>query len=78
MGMVYLLDALAGAAEGGSMNHDATHCADYTTACPKGCYRAQLTADLRKTIYTLPTSWASFKGSKECPKWPKPIKEELK
>jgi hypothetical protein len=60
------------------MNHDATHCADYTTACPKRCYRAQLTADLRKIIYLLPTSWSHFKGTQMCPKWPEPIKEELK
>lgn len=60
------------------MNHDATHCADYTTACPKSCYRAELTADLRKRFYALPTSWSHFKGTKECPKWPKLIEEEKK
>lgn len=54
------------------MNHDATHCFNYTKACPKDCYRAQLTEDLRHIIYTLPTSWAMFKGTKECPKWPTP------
>lgn len=53
------------------MNHDATHCTDYTKACPKSCYRAQLTEDLRKRAYLLPTSWAHFKGTNECPKWPK-------
>lgn len=56
------------------MNHDATHCADYTTACPKTCYRAQLTAELRRIIYILPTSWAHFKGTKECSKYPKTLK----
>lgn len=50
------------------MNHDATHCADYTKDCPKSCYRAQLTEDLRKPVYLLPTSWANFKGKNECPK----------
>ena len=50
------------------MNHDATHCADDTTACPKSCYRAELTADLRKIYYPLPTSWAHFKGTNYCPK----------
>lgn len=50
------------------MNHDATHCADYKQGCPKNCYRAQLTEDLRKTYYPLPTSWAHFEGTKECTK----------
>lgn len=57
------------------MNHDATHCANYTKSCPRSCYRAQLTEELRHIIYTLPTSWANCKGTKECPKWPKPPKE---
>ena len=49
------------------MNHDATHCLDYSYKCPKGCYRAQLTEDLRKRLhYPLPTSWAHYKGTKEC------------
>lgn len=57
------------------MNHDATHCADYKKGCcPKTCYRAQLTEELRKILYVLPTSWAHFKGTKECPKYPKPLK----
>ena len=53
------------------MNHDATHCADYTMACPKSCYRAELTADLRKRIdlLWLPVSFAHYKGTKECPKY---------
>ena len=58
------------------MNHDATHCADYKKDCPKSCYRAQLTADLRKSSYYLPTSWAHLKGTKECVRWPKTMKEE--
>lgn len=58
------------------MNHDATHCADYTEACPNSCYRAQLTAELKRIAYPLPTSWSSFKGTKMCPKWPN--KEESK
>ncbi len=51
------------------MNHDATHCSDYKKSCPKSCYRAQLTADLKKIwhLYRLPTSWSHFKGTKECP-----------
>ena len=54
------------------MNHDATHCVDYKKGkCPKGCYRAQLTEELRNILYLLPTSWAHFEGTKECPKPPK-------
>ena len=62
------------------MNHDATHCADYTTACPKSCYRAELTADLRKRndLLWLPMSFAHFKGTDECPKYPKGGKEDGK
>lgn len=51
------------------MNHDATHCADYLVAkCPKRCYRAQLTQDLRDRGYALPASWAHFEGTQYCPK----------
>lgn len=58
------------------MNHDATHCFDYNEkVCPKTCYRAQLTEDLRNIKYELPTSWATFKHTRECPKWPKKNKE---
>lgn len=49
------------------MNHDATHCADYAKDCPKSCGIAQLTEDLRRRIYLLPTSWANYKGTKYCP-----------
>ena len=53
------------------MNHDATHCDDYSKSrCPKSCYRAQLTQDLRNNQYKLmrlPISWANFKGTDECP-----------
>ena len=54
------------------MNHDATHCADYLVAkCPKRCYRAQLTQDLRKRLgfdlRYFPISWAHFRGTEECP-----------
>lgn len=57
------------------MNHDATHCANYTKGCPKTCYRAQLTKELKEIVYPLPTSWAYFKGTKECPAWPTAVKE---
>ena len=52
------------------MNHDATHCADYRDGkCPKKCYRAQLTQDLRERhdLFFVPISWTNFKGTKECP-----------
>ena len=59
------------------MNHDATHCADYKKGkCPKLCYRAQLTEELRNIVYGLPTSWAHYKGTNYCPKWPKPQKRK--
>ena len=50
------------------MNHDATHCADWTKDCPKDCYRAQLTEDLKNVewYYRLPVSWAHLKGTIEC------------
>ena len=50
------------------MNHDATHCWDYKKGtCPKSCFRAQLTKDLKEIIYLLPVSWAHFRGTRECP-----------
>lgn len=56
------------------MNHDATHCADYKKSiCPKSCYRAQLTEELRNIVYPLPTSWANYRGTKECPRWQKEV-----
>lgn len=49
------------------MNHDVTHCADYKKSrCPKTCYRAQLTEELRNIAYLLPTSWSHFEGTKMC------------
>lgn len=51
------------------MNHDATHCEDYKKSkCPKSCYRARLTQDLRDSGYVLPTSWAHFEGTQYCAK----------
>ena len=50
------------------MNHDATHCLDYKKSCPKSCYRARLTEELKHVYYILPVSWSHFKGTKECPK----------
>lgn len=51
------------------MNHDATHCADYKKSkCPKTCYRAQLTEELKNIYYPLPVSWANLDGSVYCEK----------
>ena len=53
------------------MNHDATHCADYkVNKCPKRCYRARLTQELRETPLWiwLPISWAHFEGTQYCAK----------
>jgi len=61
------------------MNHDATHCFNYdSSVCPKTCYRAQLTEDLKKTNYPWPVSWSYFKHTDYCPKWPGKEKEENK
>ena len=49
------------------MNHDATHCLDCNKSCPKSCYRAQLTEELKKIDYPLPVSWMHCKGGRECP-----------
>ena len=59
------------------MNHDATHCFDYSKDCPDTCYQAQLTRDLKETNYPWPVSWAYFKGTDYCPKWPSETKEDL-
>lgn len=48
------------------MNHDATHCLDYNDSCPKICYRAELTEELKGMYYPLPTSWAHFAATDEC------------
>lgn len=51
------------------MNHDATHCIDYTPRCPKTCYRARLTIDLESRFIDfigVPMSWSHFKDTDEC------------
>lgn len=54
------------------MNHDATHCFDYCKdKCPKDCYRAQLTEELKHIKYPWPLSYALLKYTDMCPKWPK-------
>lgn len=57
------------------MRHDVCHCFDYIQSmCPENCYRAQVTQDLKDNIQKfegIPTSFAHFKGTPNCPKWPK-------
>jgi len=51
------------------MNHDATHCSDWSKqTCPQDCYLAQLTEELeeRSDLWYLPISYAHFKGTVEC------------
>lgn len=63
------------------MNHDATHCADYTEGkCPESCYRGQLTKELaerHKDYVGIPISYASFKGTSECEMVNRPKTEEM-
>ena len=51
------------------MNHDQAHCTDYTWNCPKKCYRANLTRELKELpVHSqFPVAWASFRGTPECP-----------
>ena len=50
------------------MNHDYAHCLDYTPACPKECFRAELTRDLkqRTDLLGLSFTWMHFKDTEEC------------
>ena len=51
------------------MNHDYTHCSDFTEKCPKGCFRAQLERDLRNNAMDyagMCFSYSHLKGSREC------------
>ena len=51
------------------MNHDYAHCEDYDVNCPKECFRARLTEDLRRNTEVLKYalySWAHFKETSEC------------
>lgn len=51
------------------MNHDATHCSDYSKNCPEHCYRAMLTKDVYDRQFEfvhIPLSWSHFRGTSEC------------
>lgn len=54
------------------MNHDYTHCLDYSPNCPKDCFRGMLIRDLRDNnninlIGTL-IVWSHLYGTEECKK----------
>ena len=54
------------------MNHDYSHCWDYTEKCPKSCFRAQLQRDLmreetRARLVNVPISYSGFAGTHYCP-----------
>lgn len=45
------------------MNHDYTHCLDFTPKCPHRCFRAQLERDLKDRwteFVGMPISYAHF------------------
>lgn len=51
------------------MNHDYAHCLDYKAdKCPKSCFRAQLTEELKQNIDRVDfmVLWANFKGTQYC------------
>lgn len=51
------------------MNHDYAHCLDYTTDCPKECFRAQLQRDLegRRSVFIgVPLAYSHLGGTVEC------------
>ena len=47
---------------GDGMNHDYAHCADYSSDCPKDCFRARLTGEALDKHWTM-VDWAHFKGN---------------
>lgn len=60
------------------MNHDYSHCSNYSKEiCPKECFRAQLTEDLknRTDLLGLPFTWMRFRETKECPLKNREVKE---
>lgn len=47
------------------MNHDYAHCMDYSTNCPKDCFRARLTKEALDKHYAI-VSFMHFEGTDEC------------
>lgn len=53
------------------MNHDATHCNNYSKDCPATCYRARLTKELYDNadkFKGMLFSFADLRGTDECEK----------
>ena len=52
------------------MNHDYAHCLDFCDDCPKECFRARLTMDLKNITNPprQPYLWMHLKGTEECKK----------
>ncbi len=44
------------------MNHDNAHCLDFSERCPKSCFRAQLSRDLkdRTDLFGIPLTYQHF------------------
>lgn len=51
------------------MNHDYGHCLDCTDDCPKDCWRAELTRELKNDpeMIGIPVTWSHFRDTNECP-----------
>ena len=51
------------------MNHDYAHCLDFTKDCPKECFRAELSRDLKRIGggKDMWLSWMSFRETGCCP-----------
>lgn len=49
------------------MNHDACHCADYKSSCPRTCYRARLTKEYFDYGYPLEVYWGHMRETTTCP-----------
>lgn len=47
------------------LNHEDTHCADYSEDCPEECYRGRLVRDLAG-VPVNKVRWAFLKGTEEC------------
>ncbi len=52
------------------MNHDYSHCLDFTKSCPVSCFRAQLCRDLKinPSMAGVPVSFMHLGDTDECPK----------
>lgn len=49
------------------MNHYYVHCLNFRDNCPKKCFRAQLSRDLRKHPHLgIPIDWMNLEGTEEC------------